>query len=157
MFKSKIKFIILLFSFILLFSTLSFATELTTINENGEPTPNIAEINSTNWTDSDLYEMAENIVIDKNVNGNAFIMAREVTIKSTINGDAFIMAEKIILDNCFIDGNLFALGNEIKIGGTIRDGFVLANSITIEETAVINRDLKASSNIFLFVLSSNAS
>lgn len=147
MFKSKTKFIILLVSFILLFSTLSFATELTTTNENSGSTSNIAEINNTNRTDSDLYEMTESLVVDKDVNGNAFIMAREVTIKSTINGDAFIMAERITLDNCLIDGNLFAMANDIKISGSVRDSFVFANTITIEDSGIISRDLKASSNI----------
>ena len=159
MLKNKSKFILLIALIVTLISTLSFATEVTSlddnddialISENEETEPIYAEEensdNSDNWIQSDLYVFEDSPTIDKIVNGNAYIFGNEVTITGEIGGDVFVFANKLNIDGAYIYSNLFAFANEINVNGIVYDIYAAANSFTLDSDAFVYRDLRVSAN-----------
>lgn len=151
MLKNKSKFILLLMLIITLISTFSFATEVSTSDEEGislisedAETDAIADTDtdeSSNWIQSDLYVFEDSPTISKIVNGNAFIMGDEVTLTGEIGGDVFVLANKLNIDGAYIYSNLFALANEITVNGVIYDIYAMSNTFTLDTEAFVYRDL----------------
>ena len=141
MLKNKFKLLVaILTSFALIFSySVCFA------DENAEEISDApAEVQKAgNDLNSDLYAMSgETLVVDYNINGNAFIMANSVSIKSQISGDAFIMANSITIEEgASINNNLFALGDTITVNGSISDLYSCGSNITIGESGYVFRDI----------------
>lgn len=156
MLKNKSKFILLLMLVVTLISTLSFATEVTTsenddialISENDETTPvgDDDASSAEDWVQSDLYVFEDSPTISKIVNGNAYIFGNEVTITGEIGGDVFVFANKLNIDGAYIYSNLFAFANEINVNGIVYDIYAAANTFTLDSDAFVYRDLRVSAN-----------
>lgn len=157
MLKNKSKFILLLMLIVTLVSTLSFATEVTTSNDDNDialiseneetnPVSDDDADNAADWVQSDLYVFEDSPTIDKIVNGNAYIFGNEVTITGEIGGDVFVFANKLNIDGAYIYSNLFAFANEINVNGIVYDIYAAANSFTLDSDAFVYRDLRVSAN-----------
>ncbi len=156
MLKNKSKFILLLMLVVTLISTLSFATDVTTsenndialISENDETTPVSDDDagSAEDWVQSDLYVCEDSPTISKIVNGNAYIFGNEVTITGEIGGDVFVFANKLNIDGAYIYSNLFAFANEINVNGIVYDIYAAANTFTLDSDAFVYRDLRVSAN-----------
>ncbi len=163
MLKKKFKVLFLLITVITLLSTLSFATieprATGEDSENGvipisedeaipiseEDTPDLDE---EEWINSDLYIMQDKYVLDKIVDGNAFIFANEVTISGEVGGNVFVCANKLTVDDGYINNSLFVAANEVVINGMIYDVYAACDNFTLEKDGFIARDLKLVSNNF---------
>lgn len=100
MFKEKI--FLLFFIFILLFSSLCFATENDTMFISSSET----EANN-NWINSDISSSDERYFLDNTIVGNAFITAKDFIMNPKNNGG-------------IISGNLFAMALNAKLESDVK-------------------------------------
>ena len=165
----KQKSIILISLFLILmlvFSTISFATEtklknklkeenvvedeliendeqdnenLTSTLDNNDPIQN----DSIEFYDNDIYEITDTVNLTKMVNGNVYIIAKEINIKSSIiDGNVYLIAENISIENSTINNSAYILGENIEINSKINDAYIAGENIKIDEKAVIHRNLR---------------
>lgn len=109
-----------------------------TSTDSGENTDIAAEeeILNDSVCDSDFYSFdVDNVVIDKNVNGNIYIIAKEVTINQNISGNVFIIAEKITHNACIISGSIYEMAEEIYFTDSIPNTETIDSNENNENTA----------------------
>ncbi len=129
------KIICLFFIFFLLLSSVCIATN----------TEDAAQENNSTLTfiNTDLYLANNDVIIDKAVDGNAFIYGQNVTIKNDIFGDLFVFANSLTIENtATISGNIFAYANSLTVDGKVTDVYALSQNFILGENASIYRDLK---------------
>ena len=165
MFKNKSKIIVTLIAVILVFSfsicyadnevssnDIMLISQDAATNEVPETENQVAETTNTNTSHSnDVYLFDNDVVVDYVVDGNLFVIGNNVTIKSEIAGDAFILANSITIDGGSIYSNLFARAKNITISGVVYDLYAAANTITINNSGYVYRDIHTTSsslNIF---------
>jgi len=157
--KKLTKISIIILSLLILFSTISFATETrsssepSATSENGTVVTNEDSTHShheheTNINESlirmkDIYIGDTDVVISEFINGNAFIYGNNVTIKGQISGDLFVMADNLTIDSsAIIYNNIFALAKQITVKGQTSDIYALSENFTLSSEAIIARDVK---------------
>lgn len=144
MLKSKLKFILCVFSIIILLNSLVFATDIT---ENQEAITTDGDIYIENKESTEITKMilgnafvsTKDFTLSPNedggiITGNLFAIANNVSLKSdvtytadekveTVNisskifGNAFIIADKFILEpGSSIEGDLFVIAKEVELG-----------------------------------------
>lgn len=158
--KSKIFKIILLIttiSLVLLLGTKVFGTEpedgTNLISDIGEPTvPNENENSQTNTDEEEVHEgdlyigsTKTNYVMDKLVDGNAFIFGQNVKITGKVNGSVFILASgNVEIDkDAYIACQLFVFADDVTINGMALDVYAAGQTLELGESALIYRDMKA--------------
>ena len=154
-FKSKI----ILFSiiFLILFSTLCFASDVGTTyleTSNEAVTTDISEneITATDtvrtdptyeFIESDLYKFDTDITVNSIVDGNVFAFGSNISINGEIGGDVFAFGNNItIAENSYIHGSIFAFGKNITINGICYDVYATTQDFTLGSKAIIARDLR---------------
>lgn len=154
-FKSKI----ILFSiiFLMLFSTLCFASDVVTTSLGSSNEAVATDISGneiattdTDGTDptyefieSDLYKFDTDITVDSIVDGNVFAFGSNITINGEIGGDVFAFGNNItIAENSYIHGSIFAFGKNITINGICYDVYATTQDFTLGSKAIIARDLR---------------
>ncbi len=177
MFRNKSKIVVLLIAFIMLVSTISFATDTeitdrsaTTPGENartqeegtsseGEETTPINEETPVNEGDDstseihngDLYLFGIDVKMDKLVDGNVFIIGQNVEVTGRVNGSLYVMANKVSFgENSYIVQSIYAYANEITINGAANDLYAKAKKIDMNYNAFMIRDLRISADTFNF-------
>lgn len=168
MLKNKSKIVILLIAFIMLISTISFATEGTTAGENARtdeamPISNTVDDtgNSSSEPDNtnpapeiyngDLYLFGFDVEMDKLVDGNVFIFANNVNITGKVNGSLFVCANTVTFgENSYIYQTIYAAANKIELNGFTQDLYATANKIDLNYNSFIIRDLRVGANEFNF-------
>jgi hypothetical protein len=166
--KTK-RIIALLVALMLIFTTLTYATEKTTNVstteteddvEQNEIMPRTSVISEDDDSDEIVYvnpEIEEEYGIslldedytDTNsdyIDGDFYGAADTVDITSNINGNAFAMGGTVNISNTYISGDVFVLAKELNITNSIIAGsiFTAANEINFLEDS-------AASNIYAFV------
>ena len=150
--KKTCKVLILCFILLLTFSSVCFAENVTSV-EDGMVTALLDSAQTTENqditvqnTDGDIYEGGNSVLINGNINGNSFIFGSEVKITGKINGDLFVLANSLVIEeNAIIEGNIFAVAQQITFKGIANDAYIVTKSFTLEKSANIIRDLKISS------------
>lgn len=150
--KKTCKVLILCFILLLTFSSVCFAENVTSV-EDGMVTALLDSAQTTENqditvpnTDGDIYEGGNSVLINGNINGNSFIFGSEVKITGRIDGDLFVLANSLVIEeNAIIEGNIFAVAQQITFKGIASDAYIIAKSFTLEKSANIIRDLKISS------------
>ena len=107
------------------------------------------ELSDTGIENSNFYSIGKNdVLIQHEINGNAYIIANNVTIESEINGDVFIIAKEVnITENAYIN-SLFVLGSNVNVNGSVSTIYVSADNLTLNKSAYIERDVNGIINIF---------
>lgn len=115
---------------------------------NGDTTVGTSETTSQELYEDDLYQFDDEIILDKLVDGNAYLMGSKISVSGKVGGDLFVFADTLNLtSDSYIYGNLFVCANTITIDGIVCDLYSLGN-LTISDTGIVLRDMRASgSNI----------
>ena len=158
MLKKKIKTITLIFTLIVLLTSLSFATtdeavvtsleDATVISEGDIAEENVdgSEEYYQDLFSDDLYKIDENIEIDNLIDGNAYLLGSNVTVNGQIGGDLFVIAQNVNLtQESYIYGNLFIVADSITIDGIVCDLYSISNTLNINENGVVLRDMRSTS------------
>ena len=98
---------------------------------------------------SDVYEYSttEDITIDSIVNGNVFVFGTDVTITSEVIGDVFAFGSTVTFtDTAYIHGNIFVYASDFYMDGICYDIYAIADEFTLEENAIVARDIRILSN-----------
>lgn len=96
----------------------------------------------------DVYKIEESVIIDYDIDGNAYILAEEVTIENVIiNGNLYVLAKKIDISNSQINGSIYALGEKFEFSGITQDIYACGAEVTIGDKATVVRNLKVASDI----------
>lgn len=109
------------------------------ISDNTELSGDIVE--------DDVYLCEQNVSLEKNVSGNVYVMAKNVNISSEyINGNIFAMGQDVTIKG-YVYGSIYVMGQNINIDaeciGTV---YALGKNITLAENAAIYNDLKVSAD-----------
>lgn len=96
-----------------------------------------------------LYFNAGNdIVLDKLVEGTAFLSGRTVTVNGDVNGDLFAAGETVVL-NGTVHGNVYLTGNRVRIRGSVdRDAFLSGGQVHLERDGQVGRDLAVAASSY---------
>lgn len=150
----KRAFLCLLLIFLVLSSSVVFATDNNEVTTTKAPEPRTVEDEQTgvsaisatpdsnNTYSSDLFLYNTNVELSNTVDGNVAIYAQNANITGVVQGDVLVVANSItISEDAMIYGNLFALAPNLKIAGVVSDVFGLTNNFTLEETGRIARNL----------------
>lgn len=122
------------------------------INEDGENDQNVTS-DEHNHEDieihnGDLYvaDAGREYVMDQNVDGNVFIFGNNVKITGSVNGSLFVFASKLTIEeSAYIATHVFAFADTINMNGMAFDLYTGSRNLTMGDSAVIYRDLKAAS------------
>lgn len=95
----------------------------------------------TETINTDVFLAEENILLQNDVNGNVYAVGTIVNISSkNIDGDIFVIGEEVIIDSN-VTGNIYAIANNFNVSGNLKDAFVLAEMVNLNEN-VNCRDFK---------------
>lgn len=99
-------------------------------------TLSITKINAKSYI-KDLFQLGENISIDKELDGTSFIAGDQVDVNKSINGIGFIAANELNINNK--QEYLFAMGTTTNIKNEIEKDLFLFSS-TVNMASNVNRD-----------------
>lgn len=121
-------------------------TDSTTEDETTDSTVD-ETLSSEDLHEDDLYQFGDEISVANLVDGNAYLMGRNVTISGKIGGDLFVLADTITLTaDSYIYGNLFVCANNIVIDGIVCDLYSISSNLSMSETGIVLRDMRATSS-----------
>lgn len=87
----------------------------------------------------DLFQTGDNISVDKELNGTAFIAGNKVELNSKIDGIGFIAGNELNIN--YDQDYMFGAGATININNNIeKDVFLAGEKVNIKETSNLNRD-----------------
>ena len=143
--RKKISYLVMFLIVItMLFTTLSFATELDQLTD-GQNENEPIEYEDYEITEHDIFEMHNgDYDADLLVDGNAYILANgNVTIKGEINGNAYIFArgKVVIEEGAVIYDSLYVMAENVMIKGNVYDLYCYSINYEMNDTAYIARDL----------------
>ena len=129
----------IIFSFTVCYADEESEMPVTTSDNASSETPEIMQ--------DDLYLIDQDIVIDKFVNGNAYIMGNTVKIAGAINGNLFVLAKSLTVEKgAVINGSIFACAETIDFNGDVYDMYaVAADKLNMSIDSYVGRDLRISS------------
>lgn len=147
--KKTFKILALCFALLVVFSSVCFATDIVTTNQEGiMPIAESSEKSETTTilnTNAAVYEGNTNVLLNGYVNGNSFLMGQKVTISGYVKGDLFVMANSLVIESgAEVTGTVFALAKEMKISGKVNDVYALSQEFTLAENGFVARDLNLS-------------
>lgn len=153
--KKTFKILALCFALLVVFSSVCFATDIVTTNQEGiMPIAESSEKSETTTipnTNAAVYEGNTNVLLNGYVNGNSFLMGQQVTISGYVKGDLFVMANSLVVESgAEVTGTVFALANEMKISGKVNDVYALSQEFTLVESGFVARDLNLSASTATF-------
>ena len=94
-----------------------------------------------NSIEGDLYELDEEIKINKNVNGNVYAMGQQIDVDGVIiEGNAFLFGQDIEIKNVQIEGSLYVFGENIEFSGVANDLYACGSKIIIADNSNVWRD-----------------
>ena len=103
-------------------------------------------VSGSDVVEDDLYISAANITIDGTVNGDIFAVGQNIRINGTVNGGITLAGQTITINGNISSGARIA-GQTVIVEGNIgRDLIVAASDVSINNTAVIGRDLNSYSD-----------
>lgn len=161
MFRKNLKLLSIILVFVLCFSfSLVFAVgedEIPTLTQDDSAVIAVEteenadaviseDANASSWIYGDYSESGDKVVLDKIIDGNAYIIGTDVTITGEIEGDLFVLADKVTIDGGYIYSNLFVVANEVTINGIVYDLYACAKNITLGEQGLVSRDFRALSS-----------
>lgn len=153
--KKTFKILALCFALLVVFSSVCFATDIVTTNQEGiMPIAESSEKSETTTilnTNAAVYEGNTNILLNGYVNGNSFLIGQQVTISGYVKGDLFVMANSLVIESgAEVTGTVFALAKEMKISGKVNDVYALSQEFTLVESGFVARDLNLSASTATF-------
>lgn len=153
--KKTFKILALCFALLVVFSSVCFATDIVTTNQEGiMPIAESSEKSETTTipnTNAAVYEGNTNVLLNGYVNGNSFLMGQQVTISGYVKGDLFVMANSLVIESgAEVTGTVFALAKEMKISGKVNDVYALSQEFTLVESGFVARDLNLSASTATF-------
>ncbi len=87
----------------------------------------------------DLFKAGENIKIEEELDGTAFIAGDKVDLNNKINGIGFVASSELNIN--FEQDYIFGAGSTINIKDNIaKDAFILGEKILIDENVILGRD-----------------
>lgn len=93
----------------------------------------------------DVYEIGQEVVIDKIVDGNIYVMAQDVKIDgANVFGNVFVMAERVEIVNSQIGGSVFAMGETINLSGSMNDVYAVGNKVNFSQDCSVWRSARVS-------------
>lgn len=134
------KLVLLLLACLLSFAPICLASnDIVTTSDDNDATNSLIR----NITNTDLYILQDDVVIEDAINGNVFVLGSNVTIKGEIAGDLFVLANTLTIENtATIYNNIFALANTFIMEGNAYDIYALANAFELSESGYVYRDMK---------------
>ena len=141
--KTKTKFMVLLFAFVVIFSTFSFATEGEPVVTSMEGAPVVtsdegnANVTSTAPGDNARTEGDAT---------NTITPGDEPTEEDIHNGDLYLVGNDIEMDK-LVDGNVYLLGRNINITGKVNGSlYVCAETVTVGKDCFVVQSLYVAAN-----------
>jgi len=99
-------------------------------------TISITTVNAKSYI-KDLFQYDEKLVIEKELDGTAFLLGEKVNVEKSINGIGFILGNTITIQD--VQEYIFGISSKINMEANIKkDLFLFAEEINI--TGTINRD-----------------
>ena len=90
---------------------------------------------------TDVFLAEENVLLKNDVNGNVYVVGTTINISSkNIDGDVFVIGETVVI-NSNITGNIYGVANNFNVSGSLKDAFVLAETMNLNENTTC-RDFK---------------
>ena len=127
------KILIVFFIFVIIFPTISGASEFKTGDE--------LIITKDEVINDDIYFAGRSVTVDGTINGDLVAAGSEIKVTGTINGGV-IAAGGSILVNGNVTDDIRAAGGEVRIGGDVGDNvLVFTGQFVSEKNARIARDL----------------
>lgn len=141
----KTKFVLFLLVAFMLLSPICMAANIAPIastNETINNTNNSVE-STYEFIASDVYEFDDDVVIDSIIDGNAFAFGNNITVTGEIGGDVFAFGNTVtVAEDAYVHGNIFVFANQFIMKGVCYDIYGGANSVTLEENAIVARDIR---------------
>ncbi len=141
--KTKSKFMVLLFAFVVIFSTFSFATEGEPVVTSMEGAPVVtsdegnANVTSTAPGDNARTEGDAT---------NTVTPSDEPTEEDIHNGDLYLVGNDIEMDK-LVDGNVYLLGRNINITGKVNGClYVCGETVTVSKDAYVIQSMYIAAN-----------
>ena len=105
------------------------------------------EVDTGNAIFDDLYKCEEDVTVNQDVDGNAYIIGQNVTIDSVnIYGNLYVIGENIEIKNSEITGSIYAIGKDISFSGTTYDIYAIGQNVNLEAESYIWRTVRAVAN-----------
>lgn len=126
---------------ILICSSICFAT-----NEYNQDTLLTTEkVTRNNEVNSDVFITQDNVVVDEVVNGSLFLIGDNIKVLSPeVNGNVFSIGNEIEITGT-INGSVYAISNDVEVAGKIEDLYLITNDLEILGNASC-RDIKVIGN-----------
>lgn len=84
---------------------------------------------------------------DQTVNSNYYAAGNKIEIFGTVNGDVFAVGNDIVIDSSNINGDIFAAGNTISVKGKINGSLRLIGQKLVIDAEVTRNILAAGQNL----------
>ena len=171
--KTKSKFMVLLFAFVVIFSTFSFATEGEPVVTSDEGNANVTstapgnnartEGDATNTVtpsdepteedihNGDLYLVGNDIEMDKLVDGNVYLLGRNINITGKVNGCLYVCGETVTVSkDAYVIQSMYIAANQVNLNGCANDLYAFANKVDMSFDSFMLRDLRVYADTFNF-------
>lgn len=171
--KTKSKFMVLLFAFVVIFSTFSFATEGEPVVTSDEGNANVTstapgdnartEEDATNTVtpsdepteedihNGDLYLVGNDIEMDKLVDGNVYLLGRNINITGKVNGCLYVCGETVTVSkDAYVIQSMYIAANQVNLNGCANDLYAFANKVDMSFDSFMLRDLRVYADTFNF-------
>lgn len=151
MLKNKSKIVLLLIAVIMLFSSMSFATDTNAVNDNSDiiPGENARTTEGENNEEEGVTPTSEEGIMPINeeqpTEGTDNIEG-DTTTDEIHNGDLYLFDNNVVMDK-LVDGNVFIIGQNVEVTGRVNGSlYVLANKVTFGENSYVVQSIYACAN-----------
>ena len=164
---------VLLFAFVVIFSTFSFATEGEPVVTSDEGNANVTstapgnnartEGDATNTVtpsdepteedihNGDLYLVGNDIEMDKLVDGNVYLLGRNINITGKVNGCLYVCGETVTVSkDAYVIQSMYIAANQVNLNGCANDLYAFANKVDMSFDSFMLRDLRVYADTFNF-------
>lgn len=168
MLKNKTKFVVVLLAFLLLISTLSFATDtavttsaegdvvanVTTDTTTAEPeaTTEGADASATEEIyNGDLYVFENDIEMNQLVDGNVYLFGNNINVTGKVNGCLYVIGNNVTFSkDAYVVQAVYAMADQITFDGCSTDLYASAKKIDMSYDSFVLRDLRVIADTFNF-------
>lgn len=166
MLKNKSKIVALIAIFLIVFSTISFATDTpvtTSVDSTNEtstaPGDNTKTTDETTTTSDveneiysdDLYLFDNDIVMNQLVDGNVFIFGSNVKVTGKVNGSLYVFGDNVTFEkDSYVVQSIYVCANKLTLNGSANDIYACASQIDMSYDSFAIRDLRVAAGTFNF-------
>lgn len=130
-------------------TTTSYATNSETFTNEESANSANNSIDYSSMQKGDVFLHDTKVSVDNIISGNVFILANDVTINNVIDGNVFICADNVtVTSNAYVYSDMYIVAKTVNVAGYIYDLYSASNTLTLDQSGYIIRDLNAGCDTF---------